>query len=129
MLDTRSTPDRIGGLGPLVGDEATWYAVYDASRALAGGNVDSARLATDVVLGRHWDGRPAGRPPAPPGAAVVNGHALEWDPPGMSSAERWTCRNPDCGAAAIRYEGNEYGTACELTCDQVAATHLTWRLA
>lgn len=51
----------------------------------------------------------------PPAKAIANGHTLEWDPPhGLSSASRWTCTT--CGSAALRYDGNEYGSATEEKC-------------
>jgi len=53
----------------------------------------------------------------PPAAAVAQGHELTWDPPhGLSRASRWTCFRPGCGATAIRYDGNEYGSALEDRC-------------
>ncbi|MFK0182485.1 hypothetical protein ACIQVR_41785 [Streptomyces xanthochromogenes] len=52
----------------------------------------------------------------PPKAAVDNGHVLEWDPPVASAALRWTCRH--CGAAALQYGSNEYGSATEKTCPE-----------
>jgi hypothetical protein len=54
----------------------------------------------------------------PPKAAIEYGHDLAWDPPAFSAAERWTCTNDGCGAVAIRYQGNEYGSATERTCDE-----------
>lgn len=52
----------------------------------------------------------------PPQKAIDNGHDLEWDPPGLSAAERWTCKNPDCLRTALRFRGNEYGDALEAEC-------------
>lgn len=132
MLDITTVPSvpTFGGRGPLTGPEQTWYAVFEASKALGGRNVASARLATTVVLQTPcWDGLPeVEQRVAPPAAAIINGHDLAWDPPAaMTAARRWTCRRRDCGAAAIRYEANEYGTACEQTCDEVAAGHQVLR--
>jgi hypothetical protein len=50
-----------------------------------------------------------------PKAAIDNGHNLVWDPPAaLTAARRWTCQ--DCGATAIRYNDNEYGSAVENIC-------------
>lgn len=127
MLDTTTVPSvpTIGGTGPLAEPERIWHEVYRASRRTGSGRVDAARFATDLVVGTAWEGRPDGRPnQVPPVDAVLNGHNLAWDPPAaMTAALRWTCRHYDCGAAAVRYEGNEYGSATEQTCAQVRAGH------
>ena len=56
--------------------------------------------------------------PDPPTKAVSNGHKLVWDPPGMSSAQRWTCEL--CGRTALRSALGkyEYGSAIQFKCDQ-----------
>lgn len=50
----------------------------------------------------------------PPEVAVDNGHDLIWDPPGLSSAQRWTCQI--CGMAAIRVGLTVYGQALYMKC-------------
>ncbi|MGA5819791.1 hypothetical protein ACPC54_18265 [Kitasatospora sp. NPDC094028] len=52
--------------------------------------------------------------PAPPDLPVLRTHQLEWDPPGPSAANRWTCTA--CGRAAIDNHGNVYGTATANPC-------------
>lgn len=48
--------------------------------------------------------------------AEAKGHTVEWDPPGLSSAKRWTCAT--CGRAAIDYHGNVYGSATTEECER-----------
>jgi hypothetical protein len=51
----------------------------------------------------------------PPTGPVLDMHALEWDPPaGLTRADRWTCTR--CGAAALNYLGNVYGSATTESC-------------
>lgn len=45
------------------------------------------------------------------------GHTVEWDPPGLSSARRWTC---PCGLTVIDYAGNIYGSATTQWCPLAA---------
>lgn len=53
-------------------------------------------------------------------AATEKGHTIEWDPPAaLTAARRWTCRR--CGNAVLDYQGNVYGGALQITCDESIA--------
>lgn len=55
--------------------------------------------------------------------ATALGHKMEWDPPGLSSATRWTCSA--CGRAALYAGGPLYGTALEIPCGPLSCRSLT----
>lgn len=62
---------------------------------------------TDTTTEQAW-------PPPAPLKATARGHLPVWDPPaGLTKARRWTC---PCGATALDYVGNVYGTATERDC-------------
>ncbi|MFF4924326.1 hypothetical protein ACFY4B_27390 [Kitasatospora sp. NPDC001261] len=89
--------------------------------AAAGLRADAERLAAqDATEASCCTPAPVEAwPPAPPGLAVLRTHQLEWDPPGLSAANRWTCAA--CGQAAIDYRGNVYGSATTGPCAEAPA--------
>lgn len=54
---------------------------------------------------------------------VQPGHSMVWNPPGLSSIDRWSCTNPGCEASVLASGRlNVYGSATEQPCTSPTAS-------
>jgi hypothetical protein len=102
------------------------YARIDEDTSLPRPVVDVELPALENVEGRSAPGLltqgsdgPVRTEPAVV-AATDKGHVVAWDPPaGLTAARRWTCTR--CGNAVLDYQGDVYGGALQITCDESIA--------